>query len=310
MPVLDLSGVSWEEMNKLPKPTNRGLGLLFDSVDRIVIKKGGVYHGKAMRDDIVLTIDEPDAIRDIYAVLEIDETITGFHSMCLGDYAIELISNNQVQATIGFHHGESIRYDKWNGDAALAKTGEVLNLLAELGLKKPMEDWNEERLRAEERRTERGQWMDHAPASFRKHRNALLGSDGNYPPALIDDLELEFRDKNKLIIALLDIYGRTEHFWTGYPAYEAVPYELLQRFDVNEIIDAYLATNRNYKTRKGLGRLLCCHDFKKVRSQYMALITDEIIDELYRCFQVTSQLADLHEMGRLRENKRKSVPGL
>lgn len=148
MPTLDLTNRnSLEELNKLPKPTNEELVKLFIDVDKVVIKNDGVYMDKAMSDKIVLTISETDTIQKLNDLLQIDEQSTGFYCMCLGTYAIELYSNTQIKATLGFHHGVSIRYHNWNGDAALAKSDELLNFLAEQGLTKPLNDKLEEKTR-------------------------------------------------------------------------------------------------------------------------------------------------------------------
>ena len=57
-----------------------------------------------------------------------------------GGHALELFSGESVRATIGFHHGVSIRYDEWDGDAELARKEELLSFLAELGFTEPLEE--------------------------------------------------------------------------------------------------------------------------------------------------------------------------
>ena len=146
MPTLDLTNTQpLEERNKLPKPSNEGLANLFVGVDKVAIKHNGVYEDKAMSDKILLTISQGEKIQKLNELLEIDENNTGFYCMCLGTYAIELYNGTQINATIGFHHGVSIRYHKWNGDAELAKSDDLLKFLADLGFTKPLEDRVEEK---------------------------------------------------------------------------------------------------------------------------------------------------------------------
>jgi len=141
MPTLDLTNRKlYEERNKLPEPSNEGLATLFVGVNKVVIKDDGVCGDKAMSNKILLTISEGDRIQKLNQLLEIDENNTGFYCMCLGTYAIELYSDTQINATIGFHHGVSIRYHKWNGDAELANSDDLLKFLADLGFTKPLED--------------------------------------------------------------------------------------------------------------------------------------------------------------------------
>ncbi len=122
MATLDLiNGKSKEGPERLPKPTNNNLEKLFENVDKVIVKQSGVSNDKAINGNVVLTISRQDSIDRLKSLLEIDENKTGFYCMCLGDHAIELFSGVQLKATIGFHHGVSIRYDKWDGDAELAK---------------------------------------------------------------------------------------------------------------------------------------------------------------------------------------------
>src|SRR5262245_22298959 len=110
MPILDLTNrAPLEERNKLPGPTNYGLDDLFIGIDKVVIKEGGVYEDKAISAKVALTISQDDNIKKLNAYLHIEEKNTGFYCMCLGTYAIELYSEDQLKATLGFHHGVSIR---------------------------------------------------------------------------------------------------------------------------------------------------------------------------------------------------------
>ncbi len=207
----------FEERNKLPKPTNDGLDRLFVNIDKVLIKDDGVYEDRAMSDKIVLTISQSDNIKKLNALLHIDERNTGFYCMCLGTYAIELYSENQLKATIGFHHGTSIRYSKWNGDAELVNSDDLLNFLAEKGLTKPLNDRIEEKRNIEANRIAERKWLEVAPKCFQKYWTQICSMDNDYLTQLKNDLNTEFPDKHKQIIILLQTFGETENFWTAYP---------------------------------------------------------------------------------------------
>jgi hypothetical protein len=128
------------KLGLVPRPTNKRLKALFEEVDRIVIKDDGVYEGKAMSDTVLLTITERDKVTCFSKLFEIEEPKMVFNCMCLGDYAIEFYAGQKRKATIGFHHGHSIRYDKWYGDAELKHSYALAAFLNELGLAKPLED--------------------------------------------------------------------------------------------------------------------------------------------------------------------------
>lgn len=307
MPTLDLTNrKSLEELNKLPKPTNDGLDKLFVDVNRIVIKDDGVYEDKAMSDKIVLTISQTDNIQKLKDLLQIDEQNTGFYCMCLGTYAIELYSGIQLQATIGFHHGASIRYYNWNGDAALAKSDDLLNFLAEQGLSKPMEDRIEQKRKMEEDRIAERKWLDIAPNSFKKYWTQIKSLDDSFFTSLINDLNSEIPDRHKQIIVLLQTFGQTENFWSAYPSYEDLPNDILKTFETKEIISAYLNSDRNYKTRKGLGRFLCSFEFKKIRRKQLKYIEQEVINDLEKCFKHLNEQRGIEEIAKLNRDKNNS----
>lgn len=304
MPTLDLTNRKpLEDRNKLPKPSNEGLRKLFIGVDKVVIKKDGVIEDKAMSDKILLTILQGDKIKKFSELLEIDENNTGFYCMCLGTYAIELYSQNQIEATIGFHHGVSIRYHKWNGDAGLAKKDDLLTFLSDLGFTKPLEDRLKEKRNMEADRIAARKWLDIAPKCFKKYWTQICSMDTNYFISLVKDLTIEIPDRQVQIITLLQTFGRTDSFWTAYPIYEELPNDILKTFDTEEIIKAYLNSDRNYKTRRGLGRYLCSFEFKKQRKRQLKYITMEVIDDLEKCFDNIGEKRGINEIFSLRNEK-------
>ena len=307
MPTLDFTNrKSLEERNKLPRPSNEGLGELFIGVDKVVFKDDGVSEGKAISDKILLTISQLDKIQKLHNVLEIDEKTSGFYCMCLGTYAIELYADTQHKATIGFHHGVSIRYDKWDGDAELAKSDDLLTFLAELGFTKPLQNRIEEKRNMEADRIAERKWLDIAPKSFKKYWTQINNFDDSFFASLIDDLNSEIPDRQKQIIMLLQTFSQTTNLWTAYPIYEELPKNILKTFETKEIISAYLNSDRNYKTRKGLGRFLCSFEFKKVRKKQLKHIEQEVIDDLQKCFTHLNEKSGIDEIAKLISDKNNS----
>lgn len=310
MPTLDLTNRKPpEELNKRLMPTNENLQQLFSGIDKIVIKNDGVYDDKAISDDVVLIITKSDDIQTLRVLMEIDEQNTGFYCMCLGDYAIELYYGNQIKATIGFHHGVSIRYQNWRGDAGLAKSDLLLHFLAKLGLTKPLEDRIKLKHRAEDNEIIAKKWLETAPICFSKYwteMNDFNDFDEDYLTSLISDLNEEIPDKQKQILILLQTFGQTDDLWTAYAIYEEVPRKILTAFNISEIISAYLNSDKNYEIRKGLGRFLCSFDFKKIRKDYLEFITFEIIDDLEEHFRSSNEKQGIREIRQLKEQKAKA----
>lgn len=309
MPGLDLTNrKSPEELGNLPNPTNENLRKIFVGIDRILIKVGGVYAEKAISDIVVLEITLPDQVSQFEALMEINEALTGFYCMCLGSYAIELFANGQLQTTIGLHHGKSIRYDKWNGDAALMQNEGLLSFLAQLGLTKPQEEYIEGQQRAEVSSLAEREWLAIAPKSFAKFQEEIQEINYNtedYLEELIAELNKEIPDKDKRVIALLQTYGKTKNFWTAYPSYEEAPANVLNTFTLSDILDIYVRSDRNYKTRRGLGRYICSFNFRQIRKKYLKDISDDVINDLEKCFIAIGEERGIYEISRLRKEKSK-----
>jgi hypothetical protein len=126
-------------MNRPIKATNDSLNELFKDIDVVQIKSDGVYEDKALSDDVVLRIEDPSVIQTFKELIAIEKQQRDYQCMCLGDYAIELLKEGELKSIIGFHHGISIRYSGWTGDAELKYADELLTFFFALGLKEPLE---------------------------------------------------------------------------------------------------------------------------------------------------------------------------
>jgi hypothetical protein len=304
MPILDLTGNNWEEMARRPIPTNERLRNLFAGVDLISIKPGGSSELRTQPNIVLFELARPDTIKQFAALIEINEAAIGFHCMCLGTYDVELYANNQLKATISYHHEYSIRCDHWSTDAALANPEGLVTFLAEQGFKKPLEDLIETKRSQEADHIADQEWLAIAPKCFRIFWSAFY-VDGDFPEELIDALNNEFPDKAARIIALLQTFGKTKEFWSGYPCYQNVPAQILNTYNLKEVLEVYTVSDRNYKTRRGLGRYLCSFNFRKKRKKYLKDITDEVIDDLEKCFISIGEERGIYEINRLRNEKNK-----
>jgi hypothetical protein len=302
MTSLDLTNrQNLEGREKLPKPTNDNLEKLFLRINKIVIKNGGVYENKAISDEILLVIDAEKNIKTFRSLLRIDEKNTGFYCMCLGTYAIELISDNLLKSTIGFHHGVSIRYDKWNGDAELLESEALLRFLAELGFTKPLNDRIKEFEEGEKQKIEDNKWLSSAPKSFSKYWEQMKSMQYDFISELQKELKAEIPDKNKLIIEMLQLYGYSQQFWSGYPVYQDVPSDILTAYNFTDILSTYERSDRNYKTRKGLGRFLLNYNNRKNLKKIKKIISHEIIDDIEKCFNWLNDEAGIKKLENLKK---------
>lgn len=308
MPISDFTNrIKEEERNKLPRPANKGLDALFEAVDKVVIIDDGVHEEKPIGDTILLTITDVNQIHELNRLLHIDEANVGFSCMCSGSYAIALYSADRLITTIGFHHGHSIRYYHWNGDAALAKSEELLQFLASLGFAQPLMEAEESRETAAADKIAEEKWLSTAPKCFEKYWKQICNMDSGYFEPLMSELNEEIPDKNNQIIRLLQTYGITNNFWNAYPVYEGLPNKLLLAFPLEIIIDTYLLSDRNYKTRRGLGRFLFSNYFRNERYRFLSLVTPELINDLEKCFASIGEKRGLEYIAALRTEKQQQL---
>lgn len=310
MPVLDLTGNNWEEMAKLPRPTNEQLRNLFTGVDRILIKPARLTPLYDSPNPTLLEITQPEAIERFATLIAIDETNIGFHCMCLGTYDIELYAGNQLRATISYHHEISIRYDGWNTDAGLAYAEELVNFMASIGFTTPLEDFQESKRSQETDQVADREWLAGAPKCFTTFFDQYR-VDGKYPQALVDALNEEIPDKATQIITLLQCYGRSKSPWSGYACYENVPVEILHNYTIKYILEVYTNSDRNYKTRRGLGRFLCSYEFRQIRESRLKYISEEVINDVEKYFTSVNDEKGIYEINRLRKeiNRRNGKQG-
>lgn len=292
---------STEGSNQLIPPTNAFIADIFSDTDKVVIKNDGVYNGKAMSDEVVLVLDNNADIKKLQHLLAIDEVNTGFYCMCLGTYAIELYTNGDIKNTIGFHHNVSLRHHLWNSDANLTTNHELLLFFAALGFPTPLRDWEQATINTQAYKIAERNWRNIAPRSFQNYWDRFsFDSPSEFIPLMLQDLAVEIPDKDKLIVSLLQLFGVTSNFWDAYPDYEEIPQLLLDTFPFEDILLAYERSDRNYKTRRGLGRYLGSFKFRKKTKKYIKLISTTVLDDIEKCFKLIDEEAGIRKMNLLR----------
>ena len=275
----------FKSKNRKEKATNKSLSDLFREIDTIQIKSDGVHEDKALSNETVLKIDEPSKIQEFKKLMTINEPNEDFHCMCLGDYAIELLKGSELKSTIGFHHGVSIRFNMWTGDAELKYPDELLELLSELGLKAPLEQKKLDYQLAKESEEESNKWLNNSPKSFNKYWNEINDFDESYIPNLKNDLKKEFSNEKNLILALLKSFGTSNNLWTAFPMYESTPRNLLNDYKLQSILNAFVESSTDQTTTIGLGRYLFSWYFRKEIKKHKEKLNTELLNSLSEAFE-------------------------
>lgn len=116
-------------------PTQAALDAEIRRADRVRVLAGGMWRDEAI--GVAVLIDsrskpELDALRDALRIAE-DPSRFG-HCSCLGSPTVEFYAGRELLATIGLHHGHTIRWDRWLHDAPLAEPDRLARWLAGHGL--------------------------------------------------------------------------------------------------------------------------------------------------------------------------------
>lgn len=242
-----------------PDPTQESLDGLLKTVTRIRIIAGGTYKGKALGKTVLLDTDDADAIASFRDSLRIVEDPGTFgHCRCYGDPAIELYKKRKKVATIGYHHGRSIRWEVWKHDAILKDGEQLVTWMAERGVTGPKKAVEAAKQRAEEAARNTARWRAATPAclvpllekqqdtpgmaTFVPDKPASTPHQqgqplGPYAP-FIAALEADIPDLDERILALLHWFGNGAGPWSGYPSYEKIVEKLLPAFPTESIIAA------------------------------------------------------------------------
>ncbi|HSF81475.1 MAG TPA: hypothetical protein VLA49_09590 [Anaerolineales bacterium] len=286
----------------LPNPTQRSMDILIEKVTRARILAGGVSQGKALGDEVLLDVADPQAVialRECLTIVE-DERTFG-HCMCLGDQALELYAGEQLAATIGLHHGRSIRWEAWKYDALLKDGLRLLAWMAEQGLTSPLEAFQEAQLREYVQRQALARWQQAMPACLYPFAEQMLATSGGMasfiPLAhqgqpgrieevtaklapLLEVLAVAYPQVEARILALLQWYGSGLGPWSGFPAYESVAEGLLLAFPLDQLLAALTHPQLAPAQLEGAARFFAGYDFSKYRAAEIKLLPADLKQQL------------------------------
>lgn len=130
-----------------------------EKADRVRVRSGGTCHRNADGEKTLADVKEAGEIRALVERLKVDESGSGFHCMCCGEPSFEFYRGAELTATLGFHHGQSMRWSGgWPGDGLMTPecADFVVEWLDQRGVRGPAEERRRGRLReaAQRRRAE------------------------------------------------------------------------------------------------------------------------------------------------------------
>lgn len=237
---------------------------LTTGVTRVRVIDGGVARGRAIG-EVVCEV-EGDAAVGVVLRLAVEQPVQAFHCMCLGYPAIELWAGNKLRATVGVHHGASVRVQDWWSDAPLRDGEGLLRWLDGLGVRGPLAGLLADRARRSEDERRRAAWLVATPAVLRPRLPVLEGAGQIFPRFLKAgdaDVQSAVAEARAALgdaaaaTALLGWFGGAGGPWSGYPAYEMVAEAVLAGMPLDALIAA--ADGADDGVLLGLARFIARH---------------------------------------------------
>lgn len=263
-----------------PDPTQHNLNAMLDKVTRMRLIDGGTSKGKALGTQVLLDVTDAQSIvglRHSLAIIEDKDTFS--HCMRFGDYAMEFYKGHRFIATIGLHHGRSIRWDAWKNDALLRNGMQLLTWLADRGITAPLEAYKEDQRRAEVHRQEENRWKHAMPECLAPYWEEMQSSRAR-TESLQDALEAAYPNPELRALELFRWFGSGAGKWNGFPSYESIPETLLLDFPTDLLLSALAKQALTPQQLEGAARYFAGWEFAQKRRQDLRQIPVELRQRL------------------------------
>lgn len=248
----------------MPHPSQASLDTLFARATRVRVLQCGAADGIPLGGPVLVDASGEDVAR-IREHLRIVEGGQGFHCMCLGDLAIELLAGDSPYreerlTTLGFHHASSLRHPSWSSDAMLVDGPALVRWLATQGATGPLRAYAQDLERARLADRARREWLQAAPPCFRDLSPddpvaMLPNADDPALDASEARLRATYANAADATHALLSWFGSGAGPWSGYPAYEGLAENLLHRLGLDVAREVALSHASAPAVMRGAARL-------------------------------------------------------
>ncbi|MEE9367275.1 MAG: hypothetical protein V3V05_00270 [Pontiella sp.] len=224
-----------------------------DGTNKLRIRSGGTCHQQVEKQKTLLETDDVESINTLIRHIQINDAESGFHCMCCGTPTFEFYKDEQIVVSLGFHHGQSLRWainSQWTSDARLTeKSAEYLiHWLADRNVKGPLNEILSAKNKQEEMEAKLERATRNMPAPLKKS----VSSD-----KFKKTFKSTYISEAEQIDVLLFMLGTSNGSWSSYDWIDKIPDDLLRTYDSEAlqtaVRKALLGNDR--KKRRGAARL-------------------------------------------------------
>jgi len=261
---------------------NNSLHAALKDATRLRVRTKGTCHRQIENEKTLFEISDKDAIAELVRHIEIKES--GFQCMCCGDPTMEFYRGSELVASVGLHHGQSIRWPEgnWPGDGMLTWKSRIylFSWMDAHGVTEPKQEYEKNQRKAKEREESRKTWFRAMPSSLKPFQDKMMdpfkGMDAKDMAEMNDALAKQFPKQEERILALLGWFGSGMGPWSGFPAYEAVAEDLLISYETKEILDAIEGKQLTQQQIEGTARLFGGWHFSRKHPDDSKLLPTEL----------------------------------
>jgi hypothetical protein len=295
-----------------PQPSQGSLDKMLKSAHAFRVIEGGVSHDYPLGNKILYETSDEKVLADLRHFLRIVDGPAG-HCMCHGDTAVELLdgSSNRL-ATIGVHHGMSIRWNEWKDDAALVDGYSLLRFLAVVGVQYPLQIYlgSQNQRAAENANWKR--WLAAMPLCLQPllvDQGDLFAGYVAYQPSpgsprpkhspqdmttpahgltrerwiqVRQALQDAYPDSMQRSQVLFQWFGQGGGLWSGFAVYEQVPEMLLMDMPIEDLLRALRLPSLPHPLLEGAARFLAGWTFATRRGAELDLLSADLRQQLLK----------------------------
>lgn len=243
-----------------PHPVDAAqLSALIRQADRIVVFERPFAGSRA-----IYTSTKHKDIQEFNDALQVAPDPDDHSCLCADILTVRLYHGDTELVSITNHHGRYVGCSIWSQGALVTDPARWLAWFSNHGMPQARQEFDADAAAETQSRLTYARWVAAAPVHARPFLEQQDGVDIN---GLREALAHEFPDRRELIVALYGWFGSGAGPWSGFPANETIPEDLLLELPTADLVAAAARPELSEAQLEGAARLFGGWPFGKQRPQ-------------------------------------------